>query len=118
MDKKIEVDKAFSKELQELRERYRKALEELKKENKMDKGVIRIKDGKEGVLVVEQDYYRSFGYDLKFYPITKAGKVSQKASGWNLHLTEFKPKDEKEESSGKHCKNCLNGTENNFINKG
>ena len=25
---------------------------------------------------------------------------------------------EKEESSGEHCKNCCNGTENNFINKG
>ena len=25
---------------------------------------------------------------------------------------------EKEESSGEHCNNCCNGTENNFINKG
>ena len=90
---KNEVDKAFSKELQELQERYREALEELKKENKMDKNVIRIKDGKEGVLVVEQDWYRRLGYELKFYPITKAGKVSQKASGWYIELTEFKPKE-------------------------
>ena len=88
-----EIDKAFDEELEKLQERYRESLEELIKENGMDKGVIRIEDGKEGVLVAERDFYRTAGYELKFHPITKTGEVSKKASGYSIRLTEFKPKE-------------------------
>lgn len=94
MESTRDIEKRFSEELEKLQERYREALEELIKENGMDKGVIRIKDGKEGVLLVVQDFYRRLGYEVKFYPFTKSGEVSQKSSGWScsLSLSEFKPK--------------------------
>lgn len=93
METENDIEKRFGKELNELQEQYREALEELIKEKGMDKGVIRIRDGKEGVLVIESDWYRRSGYDLKFYPITKAGEVSKKASGFYIRLAEFKPKE-------------------------
>ena len=88
-----ELDETFSEELWKLRERYREALKELIKDNGMDKGVIRMSDGKEGVLSVEQEYCKVLGYEIRFYPITKAGKVSQRASGWVWSLAGFKPKE-------------------------
>jgi len=87
-----DIEKRFTEELGKLQERYREALEELIKENGLDKGVIRIKDGKEGVLLVVQDFYRRLGYEVKFYPITKSGKVSVKSSDWFWDLKGFKPK--------------------------
>ena len=93
MKTKTDVDRVFGEELKKLRERYREALKELIKENGLDKGVIRIEDGKEGVLVVESEYYKTLGYEIKFYPITKSGKVSLKSSGWFWDLSGFKPKE-------------------------
>ena len=89
-----DIDSEFFEELEKLQKRYREALEELIRENEMDKRVIRLEDEKEGVLIVERDFYRTMGYEMKFYPITKAGKVSKKASGFGISPTKFKPKKE------------------------
>lgn len=88
-----EVDKLFYEKLGKLREQYREALQELLKENSLDKGVIRIEDGKEGVLAIDPDLYTSLRYGLKFYPITRNGEVSKKSSGGCIYLQEFKPKE-------------------------
>ena len=79
-----DIDREFGEELEKLQKRYREALEELIRENGMDKRVIRLQDEKEGVLIAERDFYRVMGYELKFYPITKAGKVSKKPSGFSF----------------------------------
>lgn len=86
------IEERFEKERKQLTERYREALKDLLKTSGLDKGVIRIEDGKEGVLVVESEYYKVLGYEIKFYPLTKSGKVSQKSSGWFWDLKGFKPK--------------------------
>ena len=86
-----EVDKLFYEELDKLQKKYRDALEELLKENGLNNGVVRIKDGKEGVLVAEKDLDMWLGYELKFYPITKAGELSKKASFY-YYLEDFKPR--------------------------
>ena len=87
-----DVNKQFSEELKKLQEQYRESLEELLKEHGLDNGVTRIEDGKEGILVVERDFYRRLGYELKFYPTTKAGKVSKRADGY-VCFPDFKPKE-------------------------
>lgn len=88
------VRNQFNNELKQLQERYRKALEELLKTNGLDKRVIRIKDGKEGVLAVESDWEKRLGYGINFYPVTKSGKASLRKSGMVWGLSEYKAKSE------------------------
>ena len=87
-----EIEEFWFNEEEQLKTRYREALKAFRKVSGLDKRVIRIRDGKEGVLVVEQDRCATLDYIIKFYPITKSGEVSQKASGWVHDLSDFRPK--------------------------
>lgn len=69
---------------------------------KLDKRVIRVRDGVEGVLTLyKQNYWEElFEWKLSFYPVTKNGEISKKASGyvasWQNLEEQFKPKEEEE----------------------
>ena len=84
------VNEQFNISLAKLQEQYREALEELLKEYCLDSDVVNIVDGQEGVLVIERNLSRQLGYELKFYPITKTGKLSKRAIGC-FCLQNFKP---------------------------
>lgn len=87
-----EIEEFWFNEAKQLKTRYREALEAVVKVSGLDKRVIRVHDGKEGVLAVERDIYETLDYVIKFYHITKSGEVSQKASGWVHDLSDFRPK--------------------------
>lgn len=87
-----EIEEFWFEEARQLEKRYGEALVAFRKVSGLDKRVIRIRDGKEGVLVVERDTCATLNYVIKFYPITKSGEVSQKASGWVHDLSDFRPK--------------------------
>lgn len=79
------------KEIRTAKDNFRANVEKYLKENHLDQIVERIGDGRKGMLIVIENIDATLGYEIRFYPITKRGLISQKASGyiaWGEELTE------------------------------
>ena len=79
------------KEIRSAKNNFKINVHEYLRENHLDQIVERISDGRKGVLLILENTEETVGYEIKFYPITKRGIVSQKASGyvsWREELTE------------------------------
>lgn len=79
------------KEIRSAKNNFKVNVEKYLKENHLDQIVERIGDGRKGMLIVVEDVNTTLGYEIRFYPITKRGLISQKASGyiaWGEELTE------------------------------
>ncbi len=96
-----EIRKITNQEFGKVKENYKKLLEQYLQEHNLDEMVIRIKDRKKGKLMVIASLEDAFGYELKFYPVTKTGSVSKMASGCICCFDEiadlFEPAKESEE---------------------
>ena len=85
----VELRIKYRDDQTKLKNDYKRAVEARLKELKLNNEVIRLADGKRGVLL-----WGCYG-SLEFYPITKKGEVSQRASGYFFDAeTEFKPAEE------------------------
>ena len=83
-----EAKEEYNKTVKDARTLLEERAIEYLKELDLDGLVVRKKDGKIGVIHFEI----SNSWDFDFYPITKAGKESQYASGFILKLEEeFEP---------------------------
>ena len=78
-------------EIRAAKDNFKTRVEKYLKENHLDQIVERVGDGRKGMLIIIQNVGETLGYELRFYPVTKRGFISQKASGyitWNEELTE------------------------------
>lgn len=95
-----ELERPYEKKYNEMCEEFKGKILDMLETLHLDKRVVRVKDGVEGVLLTRQYYYWEcfMKYKLDFFPITKSGEVSKKASGyvatWENLEEQFKPKEE------------------------
>lgn len=84
------IDLAY-KEIRSAKNNFKINVHEYLRENHLDQIVERIGDGRKGVLLIVRNTEETLGHEIRFYPITKRGFISQKASGyiaWGEELTE------------------------------
>lgn len=90
-----ELKTPFYAGLARVKAEYKDALEMHLAEKKLNGDVVRLKDGAKGRLRVASDLTCSLNWKVKFYPLTKDGTVSEKASGYiddyKDLLEQFKP---------------------------
>ena len=86
-----EIRELGYKEIRAAKDNFKANVEEYLKGNHLDQIVERVGDSRKGMLIVIQNVNETLGYEVRFYPITRRGFISQKASGyitWNEELTE------------------------------
>ena len=76
------IQNMYGEKVEEIRSDYKKSIERWLKANELDGDVVRKSDGVKGRIIIERDWGRAVGYILKFYPYTKAGRLSINASGY------------------------------------
>lgn len=77
------LNEIFEADYNKYKENYKKVLEQILAENKLDKDVRRIRNGNIGKILIDNGYSCSHPYKYNFYTYIKdKSRLSIKASGW------------------------------------
>lgn len=76
------LSKKAYEEINKVRENYKEEINNALEEKGLNGMVVRTKDGAVGKLLIAYDFLNTLNYEVRFYPVTKSGAISKKASGY------------------------------------